>query len=79
MSFNDTLKKDTATERDESEGRRISVSYATGVLGFILGILLGICVGVLCCSRIFGQESLSERAEKLPLNPKSDQDKLRVV
>lgn len=78
-SFNETLKKDTAADKEQAEGRRISISYATGIVGFVVGILLGMCVGVLCCSRLIGYESQEEKAEKIPLNPKPDIDKMRVI
>jgi ABC-type nitrate/sulfonate/bicarbonate transport system permease component len=78
-SFNVTLTKDSAEDKARSEGIRISVSYATAILGFIVGTCLGMVIGVLCCTRIIGQDSSSEYAEKSPLLPNSRADKLRVV
>ena len=78
-SLNVTLTKDTADDKARSEGIRISVSYATAILGFIFGIFLGMIMGVLCCTRIIGQGSSSGHEEKSPLlqNPRSG--KARVV
>jgi hypothetical protein len=78
-SFNVTLTKDTAEDKAHSEGIRLSVSYATAILGFIVGIFLGMIIGVLCCTRLIGQESSSEDSEKSPLLPNSRAGKMRVV
>ncbi len=82
-SFNLTLTKDVAEDRAHSERIRISLSYATAILGFIVGTCLGMVIGLLCCTRIIGGESgsehVSERTEKSPLISRSKDDKMRVV
>ena len=78
-SFNETLKKDKDDDPAQSQARRVFISYATGIIGFVVGILAGACIGVLCCSRLFDLHGSSESSEKQPLISKSDKDKLRVV
>ena len=78
ISFNETLIKDSEMEKEQTEGRRIALSYASAIIGFTLGMLLGLSFGILCCSNFLNQAG-SSASERTPLNPKPVVDEEKHV